>query len=87
MPAACERTIRADVPAGEGSEAGGDAVDRLGLRGEGVDDLPGGGERLDGCCGEFDPGALAGHGDDVLGGGSGRPHHDCMHIHIQKRTD
>lgn len=77
----------ADVPGGEGAEAGGDAVDRLGLGGEGVDDLPCGGQGLHGGRGELDPGALAGHGDDVLGGGTGRPHHDCVHIHIQNPTD
>lgn len=37
-----------DVPGGEGAEPGGDAVDRLRLRGERVHGGPRGGERLDG---------------------------------------
>ncbi len=79
--------VGADVAAREGAEAGGDAVDRLGLGRERVHDEAGGGQGVHGGGGELDPGAVAGHGDDVLGGGSGRPHHDSVHIHIQQRTD
>lgn len=78
--------FRADVAAGKGAEAGGDAVDRLGLGGERVHDETGGGQGFHGGGGELDPGTVAGHGDDVLGGGSGRPHHNSVHIHIQQRT-
>jgi hypothetical protein len=76
-----------DVTGGEGAESGGDAVDGLGLGGQRVHDPAGGGEGRDGLVGELDPGAVAGHGDDVIGSGTGRPHHDCLHIHIQQRTD
>ncbi len=77
----------ADVAGGEGAEAGGDAVDGLGLGGERVDDLPGGGEGLHGLGRQLDAGAVAGDVDDVLRGRAGRAEDDCLHIHIQHPTD
>lgn len=79
--------LGADVPGGEGAEAGGDPVDGLGLGGERVDDLASAGEGVERLAGQLDPRVASGDGDDVLGGGPGRPHHDSVHIHIQHPTD
>ena len=54
------RRLGADVPDGEGAEAGGDAVDGFGLGGQLVHDHAGrgqGGQRL---AGQLDPGAVRG---------------------------
>ncbi len=79
--------LGADVPGGERTEPGGHPVDGLGLGGEGVDDLAGPGECVERLRGELDACVATGYGDDVLGGGPGRPHHDSVHIHIQHPTD
>ncbi len=76
-----------DVPGGEGAEPGGHPVDGFGLGGQRVDDLAGAGECVERLAGQLDPCVAAGNGDDVLGGGTGRPHHDSVHIHIQHPTD
>lgn len=78
--------FRADVPGGQGAEAGGDAVDGLRLGRQRVDDLAGRGEGHHRFAGEFDPGAVARHGEYVGRGHPGRPHHHSVHIHIQERT-
>ena len=80
--------LRADVPGRERAEAGGDAVDRLRLRGQGLHDLPRAAARAArASAGELDAGAVAGHGEHVLGRGAGCPDHHSVHIHIQERTD
>ncbi len=79
--------VLTDVPGREGAEPGRDAVDGLGLGGERVDDLARGGEGGEGLLGELDPGVVPGDGDDIRCGRSGRPQHDCLHIHIQNPTD
>ncbi len=78
--------LRADVPGGQGPEAGGDAVDGLRLGRQRVDDLARRGQGRHRLAGEFDPGAAARHGEYVGRGHPGRPHHHSVHIHIQERT-
>lgn len=78
--------LLADVPGRQGAEAGGDAVDGLGLGRQRVHDLPGRGKRRDGLRRQLDPGAAARHGENVGRGDPGRPHHHSVHIHIQERT-
>ncbi len=76
--------VGGNVADGEGAEAGGDAVDGVGLGGQVLDGPSGGGERLERLGGEFDGSQTAGDGDDVLGGDAGGPeHHGILHIHIQ----
>ncbi len=92
IPAACERDdvalqlgteFLADVPGRQGSEAGGDAVDRVRLGRQGVHDLPGRRQGRHRLCRQLDAGTAARHGENVGRRDTGRPHHHSVHIHIQ----
>ncbi|GAA3220975.1 hypothetical protein GCM10020256_27460 [Streptomyces thermocoprophilus] len=78
--------LLADVAGGQGAEAGGDAVDGVGLGRQRVHDLARGGQGRDRLLGQLDAGAVTRHRENVGRGHPGRPHHHSVHIHIQERT-
>ena len=58
--------LAGDVPGGQGSEAGRDAVVRLVVLGQPVDDVPAVRDRGEGVVGQPDPARAAGHPDHVV---------------------
>lgn len=78
--------LLADVPGRQGAEAGGHAIDGLGLGRQRIHDPASRSQRRDRLLRQLDPGPTPRHGKDVGRGDPGRPHHHSVHIHIQERT-